>query len=67
MKHLSTTQGREQFLTWLFRLSDTEHIQKINYKELRIMLNAIERDGVDLGSLLFDDEVSFLTISLSPC
>lgn len=57
-KHLSHKKGREQFLDWLFKVADWQHDNRITMEELDLILRAVQQDGIDLHSLLFDETIN---------
>ena len=47
-------KGREVYKQWLFRLADVERNNRISLEELRLVLRAVERDGVRPDRLCFE-------------
>jgi serine/threonine protein kinase/Ca2+-binding EF-hand superfamily protein len=54
-KEVYSKQGRKDFLNWLFKLTDENKDNEISRDELEWILAAVEKDDIDLRSLLFDD------------
>lgn len=50
--------GRQKFLEWLFRLTDTHDCQMVSREELSIVLDIVRHDGIDLSTLAFDGDGS---------
>ncbi|KAL9656345.1 hypothetical protein ABK040_005111 [Willaertia magna] len=53
-KEMYNKEGKQRFLTWLWKLSDIDHTGRITRAELEIILRAVQKDGIDLECLLFD-------------
>lgn len=43
-----------RFLDWLFRLSDVHGANRVGAEELRVLVSAMQRDGVDISRLNFE-------------
>ncbi|KAL0479270.1 SNF1-related protein kinase catalytic subunit alpha KIN10 [Acrasis kona] len=55
-KEAYSKQGRKAFLDWLFKLTDENKDNEISRNELECILTAVEKDQIDLTSLLYDFE-----------
>lgn len=51
---LGTHHGRQEFVSWLWRLADMHHTEKVTEKELQLVLEALKHDGIDLSQLSFN-------------
>ena len=45
-KLFRTEGGKQEFMNWLFRLTDTDHTGGINVTELKWLLDAVRSDGI---------------------
>lgn len=54
---LHTEGTREQFMEWLWNLADFNDIGVVTLAELRVLLSALDEDGIDLEELVFYKEV----------
>ena len=45
-KLFRTEAGKQGFMNWLFRLTDTDHTGEINVTELEWLLDAVRTDGI---------------------
>jgi Ca2+-binding EF-hand superfamily protein len=52
---LSTRAGRRKFVSWLWRLADMDGTHRISMDELKAVLVALEKDGINLSSLAFSE------------
>jgi serine/threonine protein kinase/Ca2+-binding EF-hand superfamily protein len=54
-KEMYGPKNRKHFIEWLFKISDIHKANSISEAELAIILRAVQRDGFNLSSLLFDE------------
>eukprot|EP00727_Mastigamoeba_balamuthi_P005729 m51a1_g1776 putative protein kinase domain containing protein (2257) ;mRNA; f:327631-336212 len=57
-KVLQLPESRDQFITWLFKLADTDNSSQIKEDQLQLLLQALESDGITADSLTCEADKS---------
>jgi len=54
-KEMYGAKNRKHFIEWLFKLADIGRVNSVSEADLSIILRAVQRDGINLSGLLFDE------------